>query len=236
MKKFSIFYTFIFVIGMMGSAAFAQTQCISDVDCDDGISCNGIETCDVDNSICLEGVSPCAENEICDPDNDICVSANTTIAVDIKPGSCPNPMNVRSRGVLPVAILGTEEFDVTAINPETILLTREGFEGIPAIRYGYEDVGMPSEGEPCDCNDPEEDDLNEDGYLDLILKFRVPELVDGLGLKEIESREIIPLTIMGESDDGTLIMGEDCILVINWFKWWQDKMKKSKKPGNRGKK
>ena len=28
------------------------------------------------------------------------------ITVDIKPGSCPNPLNLKSNGVLPVAILG----------------------------------------------------------------------------------------------------------------------------------
>src|SRR4030042_5245628 len=47
---------------------------------------------------------------------------DVAVAVDIKPGSCPNPMNVKSRGVLPVAILGTAEFDVTTIVPESIQL------------------------------------------------------------------------------------------------------------------
>ncbi len=203
MKKLSILCTFMFVIGMMASSAFAQ--CDSDVDC--------------------------AENEICNPD-DICVSVDPTVSVDIKPGSCPNPLNVRSRGVLPVAILGTDEFDVRNIDPETILITREGFDGILAIRHSYEDVGIPFEGELCDCDDLNENDLNEDGYMDLILKFRVPELVDGLGLKEVESREIIPLTIMGNSVDGTIIMGEDCIRVINWMQRLQDKLKNPKKPKN----
>ncbi|HUW20871.1 MAG TPA: PASTA domain-containing protein, partial [Sedimentisphaerales bacterium] len=31
---------------------------------------------------------------------------------DIKPGSCPNPLNVGSRGVIPAAVLGAEDFDV----------------------------------------------------------------------------------------------------------------------------
>ncbi|MHC4648611.1 MAG: hypothetical protein ACYTBJ_24405, partial [Planctomycetota bacterium] len=37
------------------------------------------------------------------------------VAVDIKPGSCPNPLNLASRGVLPVAVLGSEDFDVSSI-------------------------------------------------------------------------------------------------------------------------
>ena len=237
MKKLSILCTFMFVIGMMASSAFAQTECDLDVDCDDLIYCNGEEIC-VDNK-CLDGVSPCAENEICDTENDICVAVDPTVSVDIKPGACPNPLNVRSRGVLPVAILGTADFDVETIDPENILITREGFEDVvpvAPIRYSYDDVGTPSEGDLCDCDDLDEDDLNGDGITDLILKFRVPELVDGLGLKEVESREIIPLTIMGETEDGTLIVGEDCIRVINRLKWWQDKLKNPKKPKNRDEK
>lgn len=42
------------------------------------------------------------------------------VPIDIKPQSCPNPINVKSRGVLPVAILGTAEFDVTTIDPASI--------------------------------------------------------------------------------------------------------------------
>jgi glucose/arabinose dehydrogenase len=47
-------------------------------------------------------------------------------ALDIKPGSCPNPLNRRSRGVLPVALLGTEDFDVTDVDVSTLTLGRGG--------------------------------------------------------------------------------------------------------------
>jgi len=39
------------------------------------------------------------------------------VLVDIKPGSYPNPLNVKSKGVLPVAILGTTAFDVSDVCP-----------------------------------------------------------------------------------------------------------------------
>ena len=156
--------------------------------------------------------------------------------MDIKPGSCQNPLNLRSRGVLPVAILGSEEFDVTTIDPMSLVLVREGIDGeAPVIRYNYDDVGTPPEGELCDCEDIDEEDINDDGFVDLTLKFRVQDLVEALDLNEIESKEIILLTIVGESADGTLIMGEDCVRIINKMKWWQDileKIKKSKKPKN----
>ena len=35
--------------------------------------------------------------------------AHIQISVDIKPQSCPNPVNVNAKGVLPVAILGTAD-------------------------------------------------------------------------------------------------------------------------------
>ncbi len=44
------------------------------------------------------------------------------IAVDIKPTSCPNPLNVKSNGVLPVAILGSDSFDAATIDATSIRL------------------------------------------------------------------------------------------------------------------
>jgi len=41
----------------------------------------------------------------------------SSVFFDIKPGSCPNPINRNKKGVLPVAICGTEDFDVTTIDP-----------------------------------------------------------------------------------------------------------------------
>jgi len=220
---------FMFVVGMMASSAVAQLPCDADVECDDGIFCNGIETCDVENNTCLDGDSPCGANEQCDIELDACVEVGQMVSVDIKPGACPNPLNVRSRGVLPVVILGTDEIDVETIEPETILITREGFDPVAPIRYSYDDVGVPSTGEPCECDELDEDDLDVDDIMDLTLKFSVPELVEGLGLKEVEAGEIIPLTIIIESEDGTL-MGEDCVRIINKFKWWDDFLEKIKKP------
>jgi hypothetical protein len=226
---------------MLASFAFAQT-CLVDDECNDGYFCNGVETCDPDTEACVEGTPPCTESEICDEESDACVGA-TMVSVDIKPGSCPNPLNVKSRGVLPVAILGSDNIDVTTIDPETILITRKGIESVTPvapIRYNYDDVGTPSDEEPCSYVDLNEDDLdvvdlNGDGITDLILKFKVPELVEGLGLKEVESREIIFLSMMGGTEDDSLIMGEDCVKIINKFKWWEDlleKIKKPKKPKN----
>jgi hypothetical protein len=134
------------------------------------------------------------------------------VDIDIKPGSCPNPLNLRNKGVLPVAVLGTEYLDVTTIDPSSITLTREGVEEYVApLRWEYEDVGTPFEGELCDCHE-----LNGDGYLDLTLKFRTQELVQNLGLEEVCGGETIPLTLEGNFDgeDAVPITGEDCVWLL----------------------
>lgn len=45
-------------------------------------------------------------------------------ALDIKPGSCPNALNPKSKGKLTVALLGTEDFDVSGVDVTTLALTR----------------------------------------------------------------------------------------------------------------
>jgi hypothetical protein len=136
------------------------------------------------------------------------------VDIDIKPGSCPNPINLKNKGVLPVAICGTEDFDVTTIDPETIRLSREGYEGdVAPVRWSYEDVATPYTGdEECGCHD-----LNGDGILDLSLKFKNKEVVNTLDLADVAG-EVIPLIITGnlkEEDGGTPIIGEDCVWILD---------------------
>jgi len=136
-----------------------------------------------------------------------------TVAIDIKPGSCPNPLNVKSQGVLPVAILGTAGFDVTQVDPATVKL-----EGVASLRWAIEDVATPSE----ECNT-----LGPDGYLDLTLKFDTQEILGKLNLStsdlvdeseivlsDLEDGDCLMLTLTGYLYDGTPIRGEDTVLII----------------------
>jgi hypothetical protein len=107
------------------------------------------------------------------------------VPVDIKPGSCPNPLNTKSQGVLLVAILGTEDFDVNEVDSATLQL-----EDISPLRWGVEDVATPFDGEPYDCNE-----LGPDGFEDLALKFDTQELVSALG--PVNDGEEIALTLRG---------------------------------------
>lgn len=45
----------------------------------------------------------------------------TCVCIDIKPQSCPNSINLRSPGVVPVAFLTTAGFDATTVNPATVM-------------------------------------------------------------------------------------------------------------------
>lgn len=123
------------------------------------------------------------------------------IMIDIKPGSCDNPFNVKSKGVLPVAILGSSDFDVTAVDPTLISLA-----GVAPIRSNVEDVVTPD-----DCTD------GNDGYLDLTLKFRTQEIVQALDIGQVNDGDIMILELTGnlkEEFGGTSIRGEDVVKIL----------------------
>jgi hypothetical protein len=126
------------------------------------------------------------------------------VAVDIKPQSCPNTINLRNKGVLPVAILGTEDFDVTMVDPATITLA-----GVSPLRWGLEDVATPFEGELCDCHQ-----LGPDGWLDLTLKFDMQEVTAALG--DPQDGDLLELTLTGilkAEFDSLPVEGADCVVI-----------------------
>jgi hypothetical protein len=127
------------------------------------------------------------------------------VPVDIKPMSCPNPLQNTGSGVLPVAILGTDEFDVSMVDPQTVLL-----EGVPAIRWNFEYASKPYEPytgkESCDqCT------RHNDRYLDLVLKFDKSAVTEALGNVEYGECRVLHLT--GKLFDGTDIYGEDVVVI-----------------------
>lgn len=125
------------------------------------------------------------------------------VYVDIKPTSCPNPLNVNAKGVLPVAILGTEYLDVCSIEADSIMLG-----GVAPLRFSYEDVATPFDGELCGCTTE-----GPDGYLDLVAKFSIPEVAGALGT--VEDGEEIPLIVEALRSDGMPFTGSDCVRIID---------------------
>lgn len=135
------------------------------------------------------------------------------VSIDVKPSSCPNPINVDSKGVLPVAIAGTEDFDATEIDLATVeigVMDENGnLVGVSPLRWIYEDVTcpyFPEENDPC-CikNQP-------DGYMDLSLKFDTQELVEVAGLEGCVGNTIY-LIVTGKTMDGIPFVGKDCVRI-----------------------
>jgi len=74
------------------------------------------------------------------------------VELDIKPGSYPNSINLKSRGVLPVAVLTSGDFDASCVDP-----TGVKFAGATPLRWALEDV-------------------DHDGDQDLMLHFAMQDL------------------------------------------------------------
>lgn len=83
------------------------------------------------------------------------------VNIDIKPGGYPNKINLSAKGLLPVAVLTTPNFDANLFAPEMAHLSDAsiamGCVGAMAIRWKYEDV-------------------NKDGQLDLVFFFPIQKL------------------------------------------------------------
>lgn len=143
--------------------------------------------------------------EVCDfVEND----APMAVPIDVKPRSCPNPINTRECGLLPVAILGFGGLDVRQIDPATVRL-----EGVAPNRSSYEDVATPFEpfvgrlNCTTDCWT-----RGRDGYLDLSLKFDVHRVVAALG--HVHDRQCLVVHLTGNMLDGRPIQGEDVVIIL----------------------
>ena len=75
------------------------------------------------------------------------------VEIDVKPCSDPNSINLKSKGVVPVAVLTTDDFDASDVDPTTV-----EFAGAEPVRWTVEDV--------CPT----------DGQDDLLLFFKTQEL------------------------------------------------------------
>jgi hypothetical protein len=133
------------------------------------------------------------------------------VPFDIKPGSCPNPINLKSKGIIPTAIVGTSSFDVTQVDPASLLL-----EGVSPLRWAYVDATSPFEptAGKQDCNEDCEE-LCPDGSLDLVLNYDSQEIIATFA--DVEDGECLVLHITGNLKDefgGTPIVGEDVALIL----------------------
>lgn len=114
-------------------------------------------------------------------------TAEIEVTVDVKPSSDPNAINPVGSGLIPVAILTTENFDALTVSPIT-------------VRFGPSETGMAHRSAHLE-------DVDNDGDLDLVLHFRTQE--SGIQCGDTDA------SLTGETFDGQAIQGMDSIVTVS---------------------
>jgi hypothetical protein len=114
----------------------------------------------------------------------------TVVAIDIKPGGFPNSLNLGSSGVVPVAILSSEQFDATQVDPSTVTLAGAA-------------VKLIGKGDRYSCSTV---DVNADGRADLLCHVMTAQFMieEGESVAVLEARTF----------SGQAIRGQDSIKVV----------------------
>ncbi len=105
---------------------------------------------------------------------------STGVVVDIKPGDDVSPINLKSQGVIPVAIMGSADFDVNDIDRTTLRF------GPGGATPDHKDLGHLA-------------DLDGDGIDDLMTHYRTQDA--GLSVGDTEAC-VTGATLGGVSFEG----------------------------------
>jgi hypothetical protein len=124
------------------------------------------------------------------------------VDIDIKPGGNPNNINLRSNGVVPVAVLTKNGFNASTVDPDSV-----EFAGAEPVRWKLEDV-------------------DEDGDLDMLFHFKTQDLrkddennPEGLDVNSTEATLTATLIVTttsamtSEATSGEAIQGTDEVCI-----------------------
>jgi hypothetical protein len=115
------------------------------------------------------------------------------VDIDIKPGGNPNSINLSKNGVVPVVILGSDTFDVADVDGATLTLGPD----LIAPAHDLSDAARFAD---------HLDDVNGDGFTDLVAHFRTEET--GIAFGDTEA------CFTGEKFDGAFLEGCDSVRTV----------------------
>jgi uncharacterized protein (DUF2141 family) len=121
------------------------------------------------------------------------------VGIDIRPGGTPNPVSLKGKGTVPVAILSSAGFDATAIDPATLTIGDDSGADTPVAT------------KPNGTYMAEVQDVNGDGSPDLLVHFRVDALVANGDLTPTTTSLVLKGFLQ---DDCTNFLGEDAVTVV----------------------
>ena len=117
---------------------------------------------------------------------EVCATVRREVLIDIRPGSFRNIISLRrTKGIVPVAILGSEVFNVEDIDRSTMKFGHDCINQVP--------VHFP--GHPRD--------VNEDGFMDLISHY----VIGGTGIVSGDTMACMS----GKTNDGIDFIGYDSL-------------------------
>lgn len=113
------------------------------------------------------------------------------VAIDIKPEGEPNAINTKSKGNVPVALLGDESFDVSTVDSATVVFDHAPLEKVTKTA----------------------DDINGDGYPDLLFHFKTQSMWL-VNTEPVIFPENTEACLEGSTSDGMRFKGCDSVRIV----------------------